>query len=155
MQNPPVHLLEQELHGNMLFSLEHAAASPKLEISDSKIEVLAGDLYKVTVNVCNTGYLATNLSEKAKEKNQVQEVQVEIIGDNWEVVEGKLKQKIGHLDGFGKQPNLRFFGIPPVQSEKTVTWIVRRKENTDQLTIKASSTKAGIVQKSISVSATN
>lgn len=155
LQNPPVHLLEQELHGNMLFSLEHAAASPKLEISDSKVEVLAGDLYKVTVNVCNTGYLATNLSEKAKEKNQVQEVQVEIIGDNWEVVEGKLKQKIGHLDGFGKQPNLRFFGIPPVQSEKTVTWIVRRKENTDQLTIKASSTKAGIVQKSISVSATN
>lgn len=155
LQNPPVHLLEEELHGNMLFSLEHAAASPKLAVLNSKVEELAKDIYKISVNVCNTGYLATNLSEKAKEKNQVREVQVEIIGEQWEVIEGKSMQKIGHLDGFGKQPNLRFFGNPPVQSAKTVSWIVRRKESTDELTIKASSTKAGVVQKVISISTSN
>jgi murein tripeptide amidase MpaA len=152
LQNPPLHLLEEELHGNMLFSLEHAAASPKLEVSKHQVEKLADGLYKITLVICNTGYLPTYLSEKAKEKGQVREVEVEILGEQWEVVQGKAKQGIGHLDGYGKQPNIKFFGIPPVESAKTITWVVRQKGKADQLAIKVSSTKAGTINHMVPLS---
>jgi hypothetical protein len=152
LQNPPVQALEGELHGNMLFSLEQAAASPKIEITDEKVEKLGEDLYKVTINIRNTGYLPTFLSEKAKEKNQVREITVELVGEQVEVMQGKAKQKIGHLEGYGKMPQTLFFGIPNAESQKSVSWIVRTAESaTSLLTVQAKSTKAGNVTKTISL----
>lgn len=150
-QNPPLKFLKDELHGNMLFSLEHAAASPHLQITDTKVKALGEDLYKIVVTVQNAGYLPTYLSEKAKERNQVREVQVEVDGIGLELIEGKAVQTIGHLDGFGKQPEFSFILTPNVQSKKVVSWVVRKKADVDVVQIKATSTKAGVVRKSISL----
>lgn len=150
-QNPPLKFLEKELHGNMLFSLEHAAASPLLQVTDTKVEQLTDDLYRISAKIENTGYLPTYLSEKAKEREQVRDIQVTIEGDGIALVEGKAEQKIGHLDGYGKKPDQSFLILPNILSSKTVSWVIRAN-GADKVSVNVSSCKAGKVREEVELS---
>lgn len=150
LQNPPPQLLEAECKGNMLFSLEHAAAAPCLEITGTEIKQLAQYVFKITVEIENTGFLPTYLSQKAKEKNQVREITAHLIDDNVTFIEGKRRQRLGHLDGYGKMPELTYLASVDCQNKTKVSWIIETE--LEEIIVKITSTKAGNLTKKLSLS---
>jgi hypothetical protein len=60
---PPSFLLEEELHRNMAFTLYHAGAMPRLQISDVNVEPLGGELFKVWVTVENQRMMPTRTAQ--------------------------------------------------------------------------------------------
>ena len=99
MQNPPPHLLEAECEKLASFALAHASAAPLLQAS-LEIEEISPGLRQVELTVENTGYLPTNVSRIAVEKELITPVEVELtLPEGVDPVSGELLTKIGHLSG--------------------------------------------------------
>jgi hypothetical protein len=57
--------LQETIHTNCLFTLQHAACTPLIAIEETTAESLGDGLYKVTATVANTGFLPTFMTERA------------------------------------------------------------------------------------------
>jgi murein tripeptide amidase MpaA len=145
LTNCPPELLQAEAHKNCLFTLRHAAAAPRLEISRAAAEHLGDGVYRVEVVVRNRGYLPTNITEKAKEIKAARPVTVELgLPEGAELVLGKVKEEAGHLEGrvlTDLNRPVTWRGVPAPR-EKRIEWVVRAPAGGD-LTVRAASEKAG------------
>lgn len=97
-RNPPPKYLEEVCHGSCLFTLDHARATPlpSIELSAERIE---GGVHRVTALMRNDGYLPTYVTAHAKAKGLVQQLHLELETEGVELVEGKLHERVDHLDG--------------------------------------------------------
>lgn len=144
-QNPWLTRLQDECERNHAFSLKHAAALPEIMIEKLEIRAEEDQIYTITLDLANRGWLPTNVTTKALQLKMVKDITAMISGD-FEIITGKDKEKLGQLDGFmfaregwytfgraGYQRNMR----------KRVVWTVRKtKENAD-LVIQVQSDRAG------------
>ncbi len=81
-RNPPAHHLPELCHKNMLFTLQHALISPRLNISDVKATRVADELFKIEAIVENLGYLPTYVTRRAIDAKVVTPVIAELaLGD--------------------------------------------------------------------------
>lgn len=144
LQNAPPRFLKAEAHKNCLFTLKHAGAVPRLAIEKAEAEHLGDGVYRVEVIVKNKGYLPTNVTEQAKQVKAVQPVTVELtLPEGAELVMGKVKEEVGHLDGRVIAPGVGFYpGNASTPREKRVEWILKAPAGGDLL-IRAISEKAG------------
>lgn len=144
LQNAPPSFLKAEAHKNAIFTLRHAGASPRLEIASSKVEHLGEEVYKVEVVLKNRGYLPTNVTEMAKQNKTARPVTVDLgLPEGASLVLGKVREEIGHLEGRVITMGLNFYpGNASVAREKKLEWVVKAPAG-GQLTVKASSEKAG------------
>lgn len=143
LQNAPPQFLKAEAHKNAMFTLKHAAASPRLEVTRATAKHLGEGVYKVEVVVKNRGYLPTNVTEKASQVKAVKPVTIELgLPDGAELVLGKAKTEIGHLDGRVVAPSLIYPGTIATNKEKRLEWIVRAPNGGDMV-VRAVSEKAG------------
>lgn len=143
LQNAPPRFLKAEAHKNALFLIKHAAASPRLEIMKAEAQHLGDGVYKVELVVKNRGYLPTNVTEKAKEIKAVKPVTVDLgLPEGAELVLGKAREEIGHLDGRIVPPTSIYPSTAASQKEKRLEWIVKAP-NAGDLIIKVTSDKAG------------
>lgn len=101
-QNPPPELLPEECHKNMLFTLAHAEALPKLKLENCQVETLGAGLYSITVDIVNAGYSPTSGSIQAQKAQAVKPLRARLEGSVHPVV-GKADQEFGHLSGFAKK----------------------------------------------------
>jgi hypothetical protein len=85
-RNPPPALLEEVCRANVAFNLKHAAAAPRVRVDDVTVEALGGDLYQVRAVVANHGYLPTNLSDVAIQRQVAKPVAVELELEGAELV---------------------------------------------------------------------
>ncbi len=146
-QNAPPEFLVDEAERNAAFTLRKAGMLPLLAIGDTEVEPVGDDLYIVRAMIENTGYLPTYSSQKAMQNNVVLPVNVEI--DGAEVLMGKAKQEIGHLQGrSANRGRMMAFGQAKVENERLVEWLVR---GTGEVTITASSEKAGVRRKELAL----
>lgn len=131
-QNPPLHLLEEEIRGSAMYTIKHAAASPLMQIEKLTAERVEGDLHHLHLVVVNSGYLATNLTEMAIRQKVAKPVEVKIeLGAGLTLQGGQAKTELGHIAGFGK---------------KQADWVV---SGSGQVTITVWSEKGGVVRRII------
>ena len=98
--NPPPFLLESEIAPHADFAIFHALISPKLEIHSLHHEAVGEDKHYVRLVLLNSGWLPTNLSQKALDRKAVRPVEVELtLPEGARVVGGERKLELGQLAG--------------------------------------------------------
>ena len=143
LQNAPPTFLKAEAHKNTLFTLRHAGAVPRIELTRTQVEHLGDGVYRIEAVVKNRGYLPTNITEMAKENKTAKPVTVELdLPKGAELIIGKVKEELGHLDGRIVSGGGFYPGNASTAKEKRVEWIVRAPNGGD-LMLKAVSEKAG------------
>jgi hypothetical protein len=68
IRNHPGFMLEEEAHRNMAFTLYHAYQTPKLEISDVKINKIDNNVSAITATIFNSRIIPTHSSFDLKNK---------------------------------------------------------------------------------------
>jgi len=152
-RNPPPALLEQLCHDNVRFCVRHALAAPRLAIDEVEARPLADGLYEVRAVISNHGYLPTNLTDVALERDLAVPVEAELEAGDGAELESAAIAHVGHLAG----RNERRFPWSPWGPEWTAnsvpaTWIVRASPGTN-LEIEARSERAGVARATVVVSA--
>ncbi len=103
-QNPPGHLLEEEIRGSVRYTIRHAASSPLMQIGKLEVVQVADDLQRVCLVAVNSGYLATNITEIALRQKLAKPVEAKLeLGEGLTLVSGKSKFELGHIPGFAKR----------------------------------------------------
>ncbi|MEO0560681.1 MAG: M14 family zinc carboxypeptidase, partial [Chloroflexota bacterium] len=135
-------LLQETIHTNCLFTLRHAACTPKLVLKHVEAAALGNGLYKVSATVANTGFLPTFLTERALAHGTAGSVEVMLDGGE-DVLIGKRTTDIGHLAGRDERtstwsPWLREWSA----TQKRLEWLVRGESGTT-IKIMAQSERGG------------
>ncbi len=146
-QNPPLDFLTQECHKNIQFPLAMALSLPRMSIEEAKAELDSSGAFVVSVLVGNHGYLSTQISQQAQEAKAVNPNRVKIeCGEGVEIVKGKSRVEIDHLDGYFKGQSRRFYRYAnPGKTCERVNWVVKLDEGLDQgqVTVKVLSDRGG------------
>ncbi|HYG60770.1 MAG TPA: M14 family metallopeptidase [Symbiobacteriaceae bacterium] len=143
LQNAPPRFLKAEAHKNTLFLVRHAAALPRLELTRAQAIHLGDGVHKVELVLKNRGYLPTSGTEKAKDVKAVGPIKVELtLPESAELVLGKVREEVGHLDGRIVPPSFFYPTTNGSQKEKRLEWIVKAPNGGD-LTIQVKSDRAG------------
>ena len=114
IQNPPIKFLVQELEKHTRFMLRYIHTLPQISFSKINVTRLGAaseeeDLFKLEVQVMNTGYLATYVFKEALKMKSLKPLTLEIVADPAasagaapaiRFIEGKAKTEIGQLEGF-------------------------------------------------------
>ncbi|MCF0112337.1 MAG: zinc carboxypeptidase, partial [Erysipelotrichaceae bacterium] len=148
-QNPPKQMLLTEVEHATNFTLRFIKTMPKLVIDFVKTTKVSDDVYEITAQVSNAGYLPTYLSKEAINLNVHKNVKVTLTCAGT-VLNGDNTVDLGGLNGFGGVKTGIGFGgnIDTYASEpisKQVTWLVKGNPNT--ITVTASSPKTGTTVK--------
>lgn len=149
IQNPPGPLLEEVTAGNALFVVREMGVLPHISFESVKAEKLANGVYKVGAVLVNDGFLPTYISQVAKKANLHKPVKLTLEGA--EMAAGKTYVEIGHLEGRAAVHGP--LGIPPRSGNLArgyAEWIVRANAG-DEISITATSSKAGTVKHSLTV----
>lgn len=126
LQNAPPRFLKAEAHKNALFTLRHAAAAPRLEIAAARAEHLGEGVFRLEAVLKNRGYLPTNITEMAKQNKTARPVTVELsLPEGAELILGKVKEEVGHLEGRVVAMPMFYPGNASVAREKRVEWILK------------------------------
>ena len=130
VQNPPIKFLKQELEKHTRFMLRQVKTLPRVQFDDIRIENLASDVYKVDIVLGNHGYLSTYILKEALKFKSLKPLTVTLEGA--EIIEGKAKQDIGHLEGFsgigGYNSGLGASTHHKEPCQKRLTWIIRAEK---------------------------
>ncbi|MCA1604820.1 MAG: carboxypeptidase, partial [Acidobacteria bacterium] len=103
-RNPPPHLLEAEVAPQSEFAIHLLLISPRLTLHSLEARSLGAGTWRVRLVVQNAGWLPTNVTERAAERNLVRPVEARISlrpedeSDGAEVV-GSTLVELGQLTG--------------------------------------------------------
>lgn len=123
--NPPAHLLIDEVDRHVDFAVAQALAAPCVQIRQVTVDALGEDAWRVSIGVANTGWLPTNVSERAAKHELVMPVMADLdpfLGDA-EVLHGPARRKLGQLAG---SMSARFTGSTSSTPDRAAcSWLVR------------------------------
>ncbi|MEH2257301.1 M14 family metallopeptidase [Nostoc sp.] len=125
--NPPPEFLEKEIALFPEWLVWHLLISPRLEIYDASVHSLGGDTYRVQLVVHNTGWLPTNVTQKALEKKLVRGCICEIeLPPGGTLITGKPREELGQLEGRAYKPSTPIRRhSDPTKDRAKVEWVVR------------------------------
>ncbi len=148
--NPPPHRLRGETEGHAEFAVVQALAAPCLELDHISVTRLAADaggqaagdgVWRIDVGVLNSGWLPTDVTQRARRDGQVLPVEVELTGiDEGHVLDGAVRRQLGQLAGAVSAHFDRGAGGSPERAMATYT--VRAREGT-RVDIEARHPRAG------------
>ena len=147
-QNPPPKFLEAECEKLTRFALSHASTAPRLQ-AQLEVEELSPGIRRLELTVENTGYLPTNVTKIAVDKNLVKPVKAAIkMPEGTSLVSGKAEVELGHLTGRSALWENRwrdpaFFAGLPSDYACRVVWVVRGE---GAFQVEVSSERAGTVR---------
>ena len=101
------------------FAVAFARYHPELELHDASAAPIGDDVYRLTATVVNTGRLPTNLTEQGRDtRTHISDrPRITISADQEiEVVTGRQRQELGHLDAQG--------------GRETLVWVVKAASDT-------------------------
>jgi len=152
VQNPPKHLLDQECFKNMKWTLNQASCLPEAKITDVKVENVETNVYKITVTCENHGYLPTYITNKGKDINAVKKDKLKIVYDenSLEIISDGDEIEFDYLHGFMNGQERRYFSYgEAAKSSKNCSWIVKKKNDNCNATIKLISIRGGVSSQDI------
>jgi len=152
--NPPPALLEAEVRPHADWAIWHVLISPRLDVRGLEATPAGEGTWKVRLVVENTGYLPTQVTQKALDRQAVRPVEAELeVPDGCSLVSGDRLQKLGQLDGRAlKHSTLRFFGAVSdgTPDRAKAEWVVRAAPGTE-LHLVARHQRAGVVRSSVTL----
>ncbi|MFN3258121.1 MAG: M14 family metallopeptidase [Ilumatobacter sp.] len=146
--NPPPSMLRQEVEGHADFAVHQAMCSPHLEITYVAVDSLGEGLWSLDVGICNTGWLATDISSHARKERLVAPLVAELSGDTIELVGSLARQQLGQLDG---RAAARFsHGNDGTPNRALARWTVRASPGA-VVTVTATHPRCGIVTRDVTL----
>ncbi|MGH2751142.1 MAG: M14 family metallopeptidase [Actinomycetota bacterium] len=145
--NPPPEFLEAEIAPHSDFAVWHALISPKLEITSLEAEAIGGGSFKVRLVVSNTGWLPSNVTEKAEERKVTRPVEAEVtVPDGVTLVAGERKTELGQLTGRALKRSMLWWGSEDSTTERAkAEWVVHAPSGGD-VEVVARHQRAGVVR---------
>jgi len=146
-QNPPMELLQREVELYVPWMLWLAEIAPQVAIQEVTVATVEGQpgVFRVRVTVENTGYLPTNLTQRALDAQIAVPVRALATLTNAELVEGNGRVDIGHLRG------TREGGGPgaPSSSIGSAEFVVRTTGGSAAMDVAVVSERGGTVRRTI------
>lgn len=128
--NPPPALMEAEIAPHSDFAVRHLLLSPRLELreaSASRIGEPGEDgrsTWRVLVVVENTGWMATNITERAMERKAVRPLEAEIsLPDDASLAAGTARVELGQLTGRALKRSA-LLASDPTRDRAKVEWVL-------------------------------
>src|SRR5205085_11178417 len=151
VRNPPPHLLAAEIEPHADWAIWHLLISPLLRLRSTEVEALGDGAWRVRVVVENTGWLPTNVTEKALERKAVRPIEARLTAPDGVSVVGDDKVELGQLGGrVGKHSMLGGFGgtTDPTVDRAKAEWIVRARAGAT-VDVEVWSQRAGVVRATV------
>lgn len=146
-QNPPTELLQRELELYVPWMLWLAEISPRLEIRDVTVTPVDGAdaTFRVRVEVENSGYLPTHVTQRALDAEIAVPVRAVVEPVGAELLEGNGRVDIGHLAGS------REGGGPgaPLSRSGSAEFVVRATGANAALELSVVSERGGTVRRTV------
>jgi len=148
--NVPFDQLEAEVAPHSEFALFHALISPLLEVRSLDVETVGETSFLVRLVLQNSGWLPTNVSEKAIERKAVRDVEVELdLPDGVRLVAGEVKTEVGQLKGRVDKRSTTWWANDESTSDLTkLEWVVEAPAGTE-LGLTAGNARAGTIRRTI------
>lgn len=148
--NPPADRLEAEIAPHADFAIFHCLISPKMEVHSLQAQKVGDTSFFIRLVLVNTGWLPTNISEKAIERKAVRPIEVELeLPKGARVVGGETKTQAGQLQGRALKRNMLAWGTGDDTSDRTkLEWVIEAP-NGGLLKIEARHQRAGVVRREI------
>lgn len=147
-RNPPPEFLVGEASRNLAFILSLAEMLPHLSIANLEVTALDDQTYHLRLLVENTGYLPTFTSQQGKKRKSVRPVRVDLtLPEEAEILSGKPRHELGHLEGRSNKFSLTF-GTSPTDNRARYEWVVRAPKG-EKVQLNVLSERAGVIRKSI------
>jgi murein tripeptide amidase MpaA len=146
--NVPPKFLEREVAPHADFALFHALISPHLELHSLDVEALGEGVHRVRLVLENTGWLPTNVTEKAVERKVVRPLEVELtLPEGARLVAGERKVEAGQLDGRVHKRSAIWWGTDDATGDRAkVEWVIEARQG-GELGIEARHQRAGVVRR--------
>jgi murein tripeptide amidase MpaA len=150
--NPPLSRLEEEVKPHADFALFLALVSPRLAIRSFDSEPVSDGAFRLRLVLENTGWLPTNVSEKALERKAVRPIEVELeIPDGARIASGEQREDAGQLGGRIERRQVMWWFTDHSTSERTkVDWVIVANAG-DRIGVVARHERAGTVRSELVV----
>ncbi|MGH2820326.1 MAG: M14 family metallopeptidase [Actinomycetota bacterium] len=124
--NPPPELLEAEIAPHSELAIYHALVSPRLELESVHVDALGSGVHHIRVVVTNSGWLPTNVTQKALDRGVVRPLEVELtLPEGVRLVSGEKKVEAGQLTGRVDKRNPNWWGTNDSTTDRAkVEWVV-------------------------------
>jgi hypothetical protein len=134
------------------WALFHALISPLLEVRALDVEQLGETSFLVRLVLQNSGWLPTNVTEKALERRSVRDVEVELdLPDGARAVAGDVKTEVGQLKGrVEKRSTTWWLNDESTSDLAKLEWVVEAAEGTE-IAIEARHPRAGTVRRRVTL----
>jgi hypothetical protein len=148
--NPPPQLLEREIAPHSDFAIFHCLISPRMEVHSLDAQKVGDTSYFIRLVLINTGWLPTNISEKALERKAVRPIEVELeLPEGAAVVGGERKVEAGQLQGRALKRTMIGWGGSDETNDRTkLEWIIAAPSG-GTLKIVARHERAGTVRREV------
>jgi len=147
--NPPAELLEKEIAPHSDFAVFHLLISPLLDVYTLDVKSIGGGAYHVRLVLCNTGWLPTNITQKALDRKAVRPIEVELtLPEGATLIHGEKKVECGQLDGRADKRNVLSLYADDTSDRVKVEWVVAAPQG-GTLKIEARHARAGTLRREV------
>jgi hypothetical protein len=148
--NVPFDRLEQEVAPHSDWALFHTLISPLLEVRSLDVEQLGETSFLVRLVLQNTGWLPTNVTEKAVERKAVRDLEIELdLPEGARLVGGELKTEAGQLKGRVEKRSTTWWANDESTTDLAkAEWVIEAPAGTE-IGIEARHQRAGTIRRSV------
>jgi len=146
--NVPFEQLEAEVAPHSELALFHLLVSPRLEVHSLDVEPVGEGAYHVRLVVLNSGWLPTNVTQKAVERKAVRPLEVELtLPEGARLVSGEERTEAGQLTGRVEKRSPLWWGNDESTSDRAkLEWVIEAPAGSE-LGVEARHQRAGVVRR--------
>jgi hypothetical protein len=148
-RNPPHSFMGEEAERNVPFALALGQMLPHLEIHTLEVEKVGEKTFTINLVVDNNGFFPTFTSNQGQKRKVMREIRAEIeIPEGVEILNGRAKDKLGHLEGRSNKLGQIFLLATPTDNRARLEWTIKAPTKT-MLELHITSERAGCIHKKI------
>lgn len=150
--NVPFDRLEEEVRPHADWAIFQALISPLLEVRTLEVEQLADTSFLLRLVVQNSGFLPTNVSDRAVQRQAVRGIEVELdLPDGARLVAGEVKTDLGQLRGRIDKRSTTWWGNDESTSDLAkLEWVVEAPAGTE-VGLTAGNVRTGTIRKTVTL----
>jgi Zinc carboxypeptidase len=150
--NVPFDRLEAEVAPHSDWAVFHVLVSPLLEVRSLDVERLADESFLVRLVLQNSGWLPTNVTEKAVERKATRPLEVELdLPEGVRVAAGEVKTEVGQLSGRAQKRSTTWWGNDESTKDLAkLEWVIEAPAGTE-IGIEARHQRAGTVRRRVTL----
>jgi hypothetical protein len=150
--NIPFDRLEQEIAPHSDWAIFHLLVSPLLEARSLDVERLGDDSFLVRLVLQNSGWLPTQVTEKALERAAVRPIEVELeLPEAARLLGGEVKTEAGQLQGRVHKRSTTWWGNDESTNDLAkLEWVIAAPAGTE-IGVTAKHARAGTVRRRVTL----